>query len=64
MCQVEVIVVAIVTGLIVYFVTKRFVKYPILSQSRSGNTAELGPVRTEIALTIILLFLVALLLNL
>ena len=42
------IVVAIVTGLIVYFVTKRLVKQdPNLSQDKSGNTAELGPVRND-----------------
>ena len=42
------VVVAIVTGLIVYFVTKRLVKQrPILRQDESGNTAELGPVRNE-----------------
>ena len=42
------IVVAIVTGLIVYFVTKRLVKQdPNLSQDKSGNTAELGLVRND-----------------
>ena len=47
-CQVEVVVVAIATGLIVHFVTKGCIKRnPILSQDRSGNTAELDPVRPE-----------------
>ena len=42
------VVVAIVTGLIVYFVTKRLVKQrPILRQDKSGNPAELGLVRNE-----------------
>ena len=40
-CQVEVVLVAIVTGLVVYFVTKRAVKQkPNSSHDRSGNTAE------------------------
>ena len=42
------IVVAIVTGLIVHFVTKRLVKQdPNLSQDKSGNTAKLGLVRND-----------------
>ena len=42
------VVVAIVTGLIVHFVTKRLVKQnPILRQDKSGNTARLGLVRND-----------------
>ena len=45
-CQVEVVVVAIATGLIVHFVTKGCIKRnSILRHNRSGNTAELDPVR-------------------
>ena len=41
-CQVEVIVVAIATGLIVHFVTKGCIKQNLtLSHNRSENTAEL-----------------------
>ena len=48
MCQVEVIVIAVVTGLIVHFVTRKLDKQnPVLSQDRSGNTAQLGPARTD-----------------
>ena len=40
-CQLEVVLVAIVTGLVVHFVTKRAVKQkPKSGQDRSGNTAE------------------------
>ena len=47
-CQVEVVVVAIATGLIVHFVTKGCIKRnSILSHDRSGNTAELDPVRPD-----------------
>ena len=46
-CQVEVVVVAIVTGFIVHFLTKFVIKQKsILSQNGSGNTAEHGPLRT------------------
>ncbi len=46
-CQVEVAVVAVATGLIVHFITKKCMKQnPILSHNRSGNTAELDPVRS------------------
>ena len=48
MCQVEVIVIAVVTGIIVHYVTKKLDKQnPVLSQDRSGNTAQLGPRRTD-----------------
>ena len=48
--QVEVVVVAIAIA-IVNFVTKKFVKRNfILSQIRSENTAELGPVKADDAL--------------
>ena len=44
-CQVEVVVVAVVTGLIVHFITKGCIKQNLtLSHDRSGNTAELDPV--------------------
>jgi len=47
-CQVEVAVVAVATGLIVHFITKMCMKQnPILSHNRSENTAELGPVRPD-----------------
>ena len=47
-CQVEVVVVAIATGLIVHFITKGCIKQnSILSHDRSGNTAELGTVRPD-----------------
>ena len=47
-CQAEVVVVAIATGLIVHFITKGCIKRkPILSHDRSGNTAELDPVRPD-----------------
>ena len=47
-CQVEVVVVAIATGLIVHFVTRRYIKRTLtLSHDRSGNTAELDPVRPD-----------------
>ena len=47
-CQVEVVVVAIATGLIVHFVTKGCIKQnPFLSHDRSGNTAELDSVRPD-----------------
>ena len=40
------VVVAIVTGLIVHFVTKNFVKQnPIVSQDRKGSSAKLGPAK-------------------
>ena len=40
-CQLEVVVVATATGLIVRFVTKACVKqYPIVRKDRSGNTTE------------------------
>ena len=40
-CQLEVVLVAIVTGLVVHFVTKRAVKQKSKSsQDRSGSTAE------------------------
>ena len=40
-CQLEVVLVAIVTGLVVHFVTKRAVKQkPKSGQDRSGSTAE------------------------
>ena len=43
-CQVEVVLVAIVTFLVVYFVTKRAVQqHPKSRQDRSGSTAE--PIR-------------------
>ena len=42
------VVVAIVTGLIVHFVTRVCVKQnPTLSQDRKGNSAELGPARAD-----------------
>ena len=45
-CQVEVVTVAIVTGVIVHLVTRKFVKQkPIPDQDRSGT--ELGPPRTD-----------------
>ena len=44
-CQVEVVVVAIATGLIVHFVTKGCIKQNLtLDHDRRGNTAELDPV--------------------
>ena len=47
-CQVEVVLVAVATGLIVHFITKRCIKRTLtLSQDRSGNTAELDPVRPD-----------------
>ena len=47
-CQVEVVAVAIATGLIVHFVTKGCIKRSLtLSQDRSGNAAELDPVRSD-----------------
>ena len=40
-CQLEVVLVAIVTGLVVHFVTKLAIqKKPKSGQDRSGNTAE------------------------
>ena len=40
-CQLEVILVAIVTGLVVHFVTKRVLQHKTSSnQDRNGNTAE------------------------
>ena len=47
--QLEVVLVAIVTGLVVHFVTKRvFQKKSKSSQNRSGNTSEpIGPVKKE-----------------
>ena len=48
LCQIEVVVVAIVTGLIVHFVTRTCVKKsPTLNQDRNGNSAELGPARAD-----------------
>ena len=42
------IVIAVVTGIIVHFVTKKLVKQDsVLSQDGSGNTAQLGPGRTD-----------------
>ena len=42
------VVVAIATGLIVHFVTKGCIKQNLtLSHDRSGNTAELDPVRPD-----------------
>ena len=47
-CQVEVVVTVVVTGLIVYFVTKRAAKQKTArSQDRSGNTKELRPAKTD-----------------
>ena len=47
-CQVAVVVVATATGLILHFITKACVKQnPILRHDRSGNTAELDPVRPD-----------------
>ena len=47
-CQVEVVVVGTATGLIAHFITKGCIKQnPILSPDRSGNTAELDPVRPD-----------------
>ena len=47
-CQIEVVVFATATGLIVHFVTKACVKQnPILSQNRSGKTAERGQERSD-----------------
>ena len=47
-CQVEVVVVGTATGLIVHFITKGYIKQnPILSHDRSGNAAELDPVRPD-----------------
>ena len=47
-CQVEVVVVGTATGLIVHFITKGCIKQnPFLSHNRSGNTAELDPVRPD-----------------
>ena len=41
-CQLEVVLVAIVTGLVVHFVTKRLLQHKRSSnQDRNGNTAEL-----------------------
>ena len=46
--QVEVIIVAIATGLIVHFVPKVCVKQnPILSQDQNGNNEELGAARPD-----------------
>ena len=47
--QLEVVLVAIVTGLVVHFVTKRvFQKKSKSSQNRSGNTSEpIGPGKKE-----------------
>ena len=39
-CQLEVVLVAIVTGLVVHFVTKRAVQQKSNSMQDSGNTAE------------------------
>ena len=42
------VVVAIVTGMIVHFVTRACVKHNhSLSQDRKGNLAELGPARAD-----------------
>ena len=48
-CQLEVILVAIVTGLIVHFVTKHVLQHKTSSnQDRSGNTAEpFNPVQND-----------------
>ena len=47
-CQVEVVIFATATGLIVHFVTKACVKHnPILSKDRSEKTAERGPERSD-----------------
>ena len=47
-CQVEVVVVGTATGLIVHFITKGCIKQnPFLNHNRSGNTAELDPVRPD-----------------
>ena len=47
-CQLEVVVVATATGLIVHFITKGCVKQnPILRQDRSGSTAERAPERPD-----------------
>ena len=41
-------VVAIVTGLMVHFVTRVCIKQnPTLNQDRNGNSAELGPARAD-----------------
>ena len=48
LCQVEVIIVAIVTGLVVHFVTKVSIKRNLpLSLDRKGISAELGPARAD-----------------
>ena len=51
-CQLEVILVAIVTGLVVHFVTKRVLQHKTSSnQDRSGNTAEpFKPVQNDDAI--------------
>ena len=47
-CQVEVVVVGTATGLIVHFITKGCIKRNLtLSHDRSGNAAELDPVRSD-----------------
>lgn len=48
-CQLEVVLVAIVTGLVVHFVTKRVLQHKTSSnQDRSGNMAELfKPVQND-----------------
>ena len=47
-CQIEVVVFATATGLIVHFVTKACVKQnPILCKDRSGKTAERCPERSD-----------------
>ena len=47
-CQLEVVVVGTATGLIVHFIPKGCIKQNlILSHDRSGNTAELDPVRPD-----------------
>ena len=47
-CQVEVVVFATATGLIVHFVTKACVKQnPILSKDGNGKTTERGPERSD-----------------
>ena len=47
-CQVEVVLVAIATGLIVHFITKVRIKRNLtLSHDRSGKTAERGPERSD-----------------
>ena len=47
MCQVEVVVIVMATGLIVHFVTRKVIQQrSTVGQGRSGNGGELGAVST------------------